>query len=131
MANKKITPGGKYYKKVVYYEDEFHDRHVTVAILMTRGTAIYIGMSICCPQDKEKRELGRHIAKGRAEGAFDGTTGHSKATSVIRPSYHMDEILQNDDFFLKQIGRSFFFDFKSNPKKYIASYETRGNTREE
>lgn len=114
------TSQGKYYNKIVYYEDEFHDRHVTVAVLMTRGSDVYIGISICCPTDKKKRELGQKIAKGRAEGAFDRTTSHSKAKIVITAKTYMSKILRDDDFFLKQIGRSFFYDFKSNPKKYVA-----------
>lgn len=121
--NDPTTPQGSYYRRVVFYEDEFHDRHITIAVLMTRGDDVYIGMSICCPQDKEKRELGRDIAKGRAEAAFDRTAKHTKAKKVIYSQTYMSKVLRNDNFFLKQIGRSFFFDFKANPKKYIASYE--------
>lgn len=126
MINKKDpkTPEGRYYKKVVFYEDEFHDRHVTIAVLLNRSSSVYMGMSICCPMDKTKRELGRHIAQRRAEARFDTTSSsNSKCKRVICSPQSLDSVLRNDKFFLKQIGRSFFYDFKSNPKKYIASYE--------
>lgn len=118
------TPNKKFYDRVVYFEDEFHDRHVTIAILKTRESDFYLGMSICCSQDTEKKELGRHIAKGRAESAYDGTTNHSKACGIIcaTGTYSMHKVLREDNFFFKQIGRSFFYDFKSNPQKYIAGY---------
>ena len=120
--NENKTEAGFYYKKKVYYEDEFHDRHVTVAVILSNSNKILVGMSICYPEDKEKKSLGRHIALKRAEARYDQKSKHEKAVKALRAKT-LHKVLIEDSFFLKQIGRSFFFDFKSNPEKYIAAYE--------
>ena len=115
-------------KKEEYFEGEAHDRFVTVCVLYdTIWGKFYMGMSICMPEDEVKRSLGEEIAKGRAQS----NKGNSKSKMIMYGSsshstakIKVDKVLENDRFFLKQIARSYFFDFKHNPQKYIASYGT-------
>ena len=120
--DKLVTQKGSYYENIVYYEDEFHGRNVTIAILLSRSYNIYMGMSICCPQDEVNKDLGKNIARGRAEACFDSRTIHNKALKVASIN-HINNIVKSDKYFLEQIARSFFYDFKSNPKKYIKSFD--------
>lgn len=119
-----------------YFEGEAHDRLITVCAVIEKFNVEYytnkgrvaIGISICHPSDNTKKELGREISKGRALAV----KSEPKSTLAVCPrddsgrgkdTIIWDTVLYEDKFFLEQIARSYFFDVRHNPKKYIAGYE--------
>lgn len=132
-----------------YYEQEAHGRFITVCVGIDpeekdifNDIDIWMGMSIASSVDisklmvkhngdkdlaiEEVKKIGRLVSKGRLKKAKEGGRQTSKSKCVIYTISRtgIDPVLVEDRFFLRQIAKSFYFDFKHNPEKYIAAYET-------
>ena len=63
-----LIPKGKELKKF-YHNFKHNDREITLCLLVVKKVGVIlikVGYSICVPEDKYDRELGKKIALGRA-----------------------------------------------------------------
>lgn len=116
-------------ERVEFFRGTAHERIVTVCAKIDYYDEVGVGIAIQHPIDEDEVEIGKRIAEGRADkilGKYRVKENCRKSSmcdnKAIEPMMkgRFDDIIRDDFRFLEQIARSYFYDVRHNPKKYIA-----------